>query len=832
MKKLLSIILALCLIMTCGFSVSAATDPESAICIETLTALNIFVGDENGNLNLEDNITRAEFATLITRILDVKSTSIEALFNDVPVNHWANPAVGTCYNLGIINGYGDGNFGPEDNVTYEQAVKMLVVALGYEPMASQKGGYPSGYLAVANSCGLTKGVHVTSGAATRMTIAQLLYNALDIPMMIQTGFGTNIEFKVQDGTNGTDYKTLLTEMDINKYEGVITATKTIGDSALAVNEIWYKTRVINGESLALEVDSLLTVADGVSVDEYFGYASVVYVKEVRSNKYEVIAIMPGEDSTTITINKKDIESLSNGELKYYKDSFTTKATTLKLEDNLKVYVNNEEKAYEDIVSDEAELLLIENSGNNKYDMIIVKEYDYAIVDDVDVYRERITLKGYGRLQFDLEDEDVVNSFVDADGAPITLDDFSEGDVIAYAKDVNDSWFEVINLGNNYISGAVTEIGTDYVYIDGVEYELYDNYSVSIGDEGVYYLTRTGKIFDSEIDASVSSNYAYILEVGESTSTFNSGWQIKMLTKDGVVKIYDVKDTYELDADIKALDSNITSNAEIRLVTYKLDSNGKIKSISSVVTYDYTGEYNANTSAIANKLIEEDAIVFNVDVNDIEDAFVTSVDALVHEAEYEVLLGKKDAEYEVVVVLKGASKIDYTQDICIVNSINYITYDDADALKIRFYSANNDREKEIIVPEEVINYDEIKTLPVGSLFVYTGSKVVTDIEWIYDLENINSAAESAIEVDKDYELVYGTIDVDGIKSTSKGVNVYYNDGEMVAIKNSSNAYTYEIKGNNKPVITVGDWQAMKEIEGSYFVAVIENGVVSDIITYAN
>lgn len=831
MKKLISILLTIAMIMTCGFGVVAATDLESANCIETLTALDILKGDEDGNLNLNDNITRAEFTAIVTRLLDVESNTKVEEFIDVPTSHWANPVIYTCYNLGIINGYGDGNFGPEDAVTYEQAIKMLVIALGYEPMASQKGGYPTGYLVVANQIGLTKDVVKVEGAADRMTIAQLAYNALDIPLMSQTGFGTNTEYKILNGDNDTTYTTLLTEMDMFKYEGVITATKTIGDCA---SDIEYEISSINGKYLALPVTAYLDLAEGISADEYFGISSVLYVREIRSGKYEVVSISQGVDSTVIKLDKKDIfnETLSSGELKYYEDSFSTKATTLKLEDNFKVYLNNEIGIFSD-ASDDAEVLVIDNNDNRKYDMIVIKDYTYGIVDSVDTYRDRITLKGYGRLQFDFEDEDVVNTLVDAEGAAITLDDFSEGDVIAYIKATDDSWYEVINLGHNVVEGVVTEKGEDGVYIDGSEYELYGNHSVNINDEGIFYLTKTGKIFDTEISASVSSNYGYILEVGEATGTFESGYQIKMLTKDGEIKVFDVRDTYEIDSAIATLDDNIKSDADVRLVTYKLDGNKKIKEINSVITSNHSGEYNSNATAINNKLLNDDIVIFNVDVNDIEDAFVTDIDSLVHECEYTVLLGKNiDQEYDVAVIIEGASKIDFTQDVCVLESITTITYDDADAIKVRFYTGNEDAVREIIVPEDVENYDEIKNLKAGALFMYTGSKVVTDIQWIANDFVINSDAETAIEADNDYELVRGTIDVDGIKSTSKGVNVSYNSGEMITIRNSSNAYTYETKGNDKVVITVGDWQAMKEIEGSTFIAIIENGVVSDIITYAN
>ena len=58
--------------------------------------------------------------------------------------------------VGVTGGIGNGMFGPEDPVTYEQAVKMIVSALGYDLVANNKGGYPTGYLAVASSEGITK----------------------------------------------------------------------------------------------------------------------------------------------------------------------------------------------------------------------------------------------------------------------------------------------------------------------------------------------------------------------------------------------------------------------------------------------------------------------------------------------------------------------------------------------------------------------------------------------------------------------------------------------------------------------------------------------------
>jgi hypothetical protein len=57
----------------------------------------------------------------------------------------------------IINGNGDNRFAPDDFVTYDQAVKMIVCTIGYgDQLAKEKGGYPNGYIAVANDFGITK----------------------------------------------------------------------------------------------------------------------------------------------------------------------------------------------------------------------------------------------------------------------------------------------------------------------------------------------------------------------------------------------------------------------------------------------------------------------------------------------------------------------------------------------------------------------------------------------------------------------------------------------------------------------------------------------------
>ena len=339
LKKVLALVVALTMVLgTVSFAFTdVAEDSDVYTAVQTLSSLSILNGYEDGTFGPEKDITRAEFATVVCRALGLGNPAKGATqFADVPADHWAAGYINLVAGQGIVNGYGDGNFGPEDNVTYEQAVKMLVVALGFEPMAAQKGGYPTGYLVVANTYGLTEGVNAPAdaAAANRGVVAHLTYNALDIPMMAQTGFGTNVEFKIQDGNNGTTYTTLLTGLDVAKLEGAVTATPVIGGPTLAVDEIEYTISETNDNAdWDKYIDdngnvATLKVAEGVDAAKYFGYASIVYAKEVRSGKWEVIAIMPGEDSATVELDKGDIDVLSTGELKYYETATATKTTNL------------------------------------------------------------------------------------------------------------------------------------------------------------------------------------------------------------------------------------------------------------------------------------------------------------------------------------------------------------------------------------------------------------------------------------------------------------------------------------------------------------------------
>ena len=213
MKKIISCILIV--IMSLSVVAFAAPSDEQ---LEDLRGLKIMVGDDDGNMRLDDTITRAEAAKMICVIQGITTDSFadnveSSVFADVPDTHWAKNYINHVKKLGIAVGDENGNFNPETTITNEEIIKMLIVALGYSSMADQMGGYPMGYTRTAQKIGLTEGLMLEiETPAIRKDVAVMFAVALDIPMMVQTGWSTDgsTSYVICDGSGGTEKLTLRT----------------------------------------------------------------------------------------------------------------------------------------------------------------------------------------------------------------------------------------------------------------------------------------------------------------------------------------------------------------------------------------------------------------------------------------------------------------------------------------------------------------------------------------------------------------------------------------------------------------------------------------------
>ncbi len=189
MKKLICfmLILVICTHIVPIYADTAFTDVDpSHYCYEAVTNiknLGIITGYDDGSYKPDNPISRAEMATVMCLMnTDGISHNASREFTDVPSTHWATEFIKTASQKKIIVGSGNGLFRPNDNVTFEEAVKMTIMATGKgENITPGKSDWSKAYLEIAEATGITKNVKGKKGEfATRADVAVMINNALEI----------------------------------------------------------------------------------------------------------------------------------------------------------------------------------------------------------------------------------------------------------------------------------------------------------------------------------------------------------------------------------------------------------------------------------------------------------------------------------------------------------------------------------------------------------------------------------------------------------------------------------------------------------------------------
>lgn len=104
--------------------------------IKKLLAAGASTGYPEGSYKPDNKITRAEFATMLVKAFQLSPASGK-VFDDTAA-HWARDYISTAAACGIVNGYSNSSFGPDDLITREQMAVMLVKAAGFKQAADGK----------------------------------------------------------------------------------------------------------------------------------------------------------------------------------------------------------------------------------------------------------------------------------------------------------------------------------------------------------------------------------------------------------------------------------------------------------------------------------------------------------------------------------------------------------------------------------------------------------------------------------------------------------------------------------------------------------------------
>lgn len=159
-------------------------DPALDKAIEVLKKAGFITGysADSDDFKVEKNVKRSEFASMIVRAMGLEASAkalatIPTGFKDVPTNHWANGYIAVAKQQGFVNGYTDGTFRPDRQISYQDMATMLTIALGQAEVGTV---YPAGYIVKAQQLGLFNNVNVPAytDMATRGNVFKMLYNMI------------------------------------------------------------------------------------------------------------------------------------------------------------------------------------------------------------------------------------------------------------------------------------------------------------------------------------------------------------------------------------------------------------------------------------------------------------------------------------------------------------------------------------------------------------------------------------------------------------------------------------------------------------------------------
>ena len=199
LKRVLSLGMTAAMItglMVVGTSAASYADVSTEDNVEAISVLEevgIMVGDENGDFNPDQLVTRNEMAVVMSNLMDYRVATYAGTspFTDVP--SWAEPYVAACWTNGITAGTSATTYGGDASVTTAQAALMLMKALGYFQYSNDFGSdWQLATVSQGSKIGLFKDVEAAvTEAMTRNDVAQMVLNTLESGM-VEASSGSSI----------------------------------------------------------------------------------------------------------------------------------------------------------------------------------------------------------------------------------------------------------------------------------------------------------------------------------------------------------------------------------------------------------------------------------------------------------------------------------------------------------------------------------------------------------------------------------------------------------------------------------------------------------------
>ena len=750
MKKVLSFVLVLSMILgSFGMAFAAApSDVAGMSCeeaVNVLIELGVVEGYKDGSYKPERTVTRAEMATLIIKALGLNDYAVgKSDFTDM-AGHWADPYVAYATSLGFIAGYSDGTFRPDETVTYDQAITMVVQALGYQGKYLT-GGYPGAFVTQAKTLGLLDDIKSGAAGANRGDMAVLLYNALPVSLVRYDNEGSLQQVAVDK--NAEIYDTMLRRL-----------------GAYADDEAF----VVTGEESSL-----------INLQEYVGACVTVYRED--DAKGDILAInevkstfIKGEweaDGSVNTLTSGAVEFTAVDDTTYTikADAIGSDFETFKngVEGNITITTANGDNY----------VIAAETSGKKITDLYSITlwtptKMEKVEEDDLDEIFDDHTLLG---VDFEENDDEEIDLSKFALMGVDSLEDIKE-DHIVYVYEGgtgDDAYIKRIAVGTEVVEGKISKVSSDKetITVNGTKYSSWEDDAVfteEAGDEVRLFLDYAGDVFEVEMIEEDSDLMGIVIDVaGHEDGLNGETGKVKMFLSSGETKTFAIDDD-DLDGDdfneLLTTTEAITAGS---IVYYGVNENGELDALELADAAEKVTVFEADEKDITSKgyfdghKIGANAVVFSaeavttgaVDITTKDwddDLAVGSVDALkgmedvaavyyydVDDAEIKwIVVGDAAASEGVFAVFNGYSSIDgdtdFEMDLMVAGEEETygtdIAKNEMDAYRFVLYEVTFDAAGAVDKMEEVVDAHEDYNVTTASVSAVTKVKdsVVTTSE---------------------------------------------------------------------------------------------------------
>lgn len=595
MRKVLSFVLVLSLVLG-SFSMAFAATPKDVVglpsedAVAVLSDLGVVSGYDDGTYKPENIVTRAEMAVLVIRALgltDYVTNAAKSSFSDMAGYGWAEGYIAYAQSLGFVSGYPDGTFKPGKTVSYDEAASMLVRALGYTT-DSLTGTWPANFVVKAKALGILDGIKSGAAGANRGDVAIMLYQTLDCPIGTVDKEG---KWEAHKDKNDNPNDTML---------GRLGADLVNGGNDFVLSPSQSNSAVINVSHL---VGALVKAYENKDGD-------IIAIAEVNSTfltgSYDLAKGTFKADGVTYNLDSADVDYVAV-DAAGDKTANTTPAGLVNGQTTTTAITSSVLDAFSKvtIAAKVSGKTIKEVYSANEWTAVEVFKFASVMLDDE-------SLNGYN---FALDDNDEIDLAAFALVGAESLEDIAKDNVVSvYLKGTAvTSDIARVEVGTKTAEGKVTmKQGNDFT-IGGKVYTKSSANGVgaspNVGDTGVASLDYSGEIAFWKADDSSSGNYAVVTD---EFITAGRDSTIVLLTKDGKETEFVLKDG----ATTETTGAGITTPGQLvvgDLIEYAVNKDSKITKMTKLAWASAgTDELSATGNTFGSNLVDAGVVVFTFD----------------------------------------------------------------------------------------------------------------------------------------------------------------------------------------------------------------------------